>query len=438
LKSKKTLQDKILKKKAEVAVMGLGYVGLPLALAFVQRGFKTQGVEVSTQRVRDIKRGVSYVGDVPSSELSRVRKEGRFEATTEWRSLKKADVIVVCVPTPLSKSKQPDLSFVLKAMKQVARVLRKGQLIILESTTYPGTTEEHILPLLQKDSGLKVERDFFLGFSPERVDPANEFYRISEIPKVIGSVGPHSLEIMRQFYSAVFSEVVPVSSARSAEMVKLLENTFRSVNIGLINEMSTVCHILGIDIWEVINAASTKPFGFMPFYPGPGIGGHCINIDPAYLSWKARLHGCELHLIELAQSLNDAMPQVVVERIRKVLNTKGIPVKRSKILVMGVAYKKNVADTRESPCLTIIEKLLSEGARLTYHDPHVASIRIGKKLIKSQKLLIPFVKKQDLVVILTNHDKVDYTKLGHLAKHVFDTRNAMEGIVITKGKVTKL
>jgi UDP-N-acetyl-D-glucosamine dehydrogenase len=420
------LRKRIDRRTAHVAVIGLGYVGLPLALEIVRRGYRTVGIDVAEERVRSAEAGVSYIDDVSNADLKSARRGGRFSATHRFEALARADVAIICVPTPLGKTRQPDLSYVLAAVEKVARHLRKGQLVILESTTYPGTTDEHLRPIFEA-GGLRAERDFFLGFSPERVDPGNLHFAITEVPKVVGGIGPRSTRLMGRFYGNVFREVVPVSSARAAEMVKLLENTFRSINIGLANEMAMVCQTLEVDIWEVIAAAKTKPFGFMAFYPGPGIGGHCINIDPMYLAWKARLHGYEPRLIELAQTINDEMPKLVVQRAAAILNECDRPLKGSRILLLGLSYKKNVRDTRESPSLTVFAELLRAGAAVSYHDPYVPRVRLNGGAFRSKKLTPGLVRRQHLVIILTDHDRVDYRLLAASAVPVFDTRNALAG-----------
>jgi len=421
------LEKKIKNKEAHLAVIGLGYVGLPLALSFARSGLRTTGIDIDKARVAKIKKGVSYIDDVADSQLREARKKHRFDATTDFATLGRVDCAIICVPTPLGKTKQPDLTYVMSAVQAAAKSMRKGSLLVLESTTYPGTTEENLLPIVQKIVGGKVEEDFFLSFSPERVDPGNAQFNLSQIPKVVGGMGPKSSRLACALYSCIFKEVIPVSSTKTAEMVKLLENTFRSVNIGLINEMAMMCHTLGIDIWEVIHAAKTKPFGFMPFYPGPGIGGHCINIDPMYLAWKARVHGYEPRMIELAQSINDAMPKRVVERAVILLNRQRKAVRGSKFLIIGMAYKKNVMDTRESPSIFVAEELIDIGAQVSFHDPHVKTAKLRGKMESSKPLTAALLKSHDLVLILTDHDKVDYRLIADSKTPVFDTRNAMKG-----------
>jgi UDP-N-acetyl-D-glucosamine dehydrogenase len=411
---------------------------LPLAAAFAKRDFKVVGIDISKERVSKIADDISYIDDISDEELKIVKREYSFSATGDFKILKQMDCIIICVPTPLNKTKQPDLSFVLAAVKQVAQYVRKDQLIVLESTTYPGTTKENILPMLEEKSGLKVGKDILLGFSPERVDPGNRRFELTDIPKIVGGIERVSTSVIKELYGSVFADVVTVSNTDAAEMVKLLENTFRSVNIGLINEMARVCYGLGIDVWEVIRAASTKPFGFMPFYPGPGIGGHCINIDSMYLAWKARLHGFEPRLIELAQQINDETPRLMVERIIGILNDHQKAASKSRILALGAAYKKNVSDVRESPSLDIIGRLSSLGARVSYHDPFVPRISVDGREFKSISLTRSFLNKQDLIIILTDHDKVDYKKVIDSRKPVFDTRNALEKFNGKKNKVIKL
>lgn len=419
-----SITEKIRSKKARIGVVGLGYVGLPLAMAFAAKGFSVTGIDTDRSKVAGLNRGVSYVLDVSSATVRGFLSARRFKAAHDYKSVSLLDAIIVCVPTPLNKTKKPDISFIVAAVKAIAPRLRRGQLLVLESTTYPGTTDEVVRPLLE-ERGLKAEKDFFLAFSPERIDPGNKQFDTVSIPKVVGGAGALSLEAAAALYGAIIPKIVRVSSAKTAEMVKLLENTFRSVNIGLINEIAILSHRLGIDIWEVIEAAKTKPFGFMAFYPGPGLGGHCLPIDPLYLSWKSRLHGYEARMIELASDINAAMPEYVVERIADVLNRRGIPLKGASILIVGVAYKRNVDDLRESPALEVIEELLDRGSKVTYADPHIGSLTLGRKTFRSAPLAPPLLKKQDCVVILTDHDAFDYSLLVRHARAVLDTRNAL-------------
>jgi UDP-N-acetyl-D-glucosamine dehydrogenase len=421
-----TLEQKLDRRQARLAVIGLGYVGLPLAIEFAKAGFTVYGIDVDGAKVAQLKRGRSYVGDVAAADVARAVKEGRFIPTTDFAVLKKADTVNICVPTPLNKTKDPDVSYIVAAADEVARHLKRGQLVILESTTYPGTTDELILPRLTA-RGMTVGKDFFLAFSPERVDPGNPVFQTRNIPKVVGGVTARCTKMACLLYSQTLETVIPVSSTRVAEMVKLLENTFRSVNIGLANETALLCERLGIDVWEVIDAAATKPFGFMPFYPGPGLGGHCIPIDPFYLSWKAKLSGFEARFIELAGQINGHMPEHVVRRVVQALNQRGRAVKGSKILILGVSYKANIDDTRESPSLDLIELLEELGARVEYSDPHVARLDFHGRKRRSVALTAAALKKFDCVVIATNHAEFDYREVLKNAPAIVDTRNALKG-----------
>lgn len=410
-------------RKARIAVVGLGYVGLPLALGFVRKGFRVLGIDVDRERLEKIRKGKSYVEDIPSKDLSAAVRKNRLDVSSGYGDLGEADVVIICVPTPLNRVKDPDLSYIIQAAEGIRNQLRTGQLIILESTTYPGTTEEVILPTLER-SGLEVGKDFFLCFSPERIDPGNRRFPLSKIPKVVGGVTPLCTEMGCALYGQVMEQVVPVSSARTAEMAKLLENTFRIVNIGLVNELAQVAEALRINIWEAIEAASTKPFGFMPFYPGPGIGGHCIGIDPVYLSWKARLHGADIRFIELARAINAAMPRFVVERVVHTLNQRAKKaVSRSKILVLGVSYKRDVADTRESPAFEILEELERLGAKVSYSDPYVPEIKNERLRLESEPLTPRNLRSKDLVIVAANHSSIDYQMVTKNAPLIFDTRN---------------
>jgi UDP-N-acetyl-D-glucosamine dehydrogenase len=417
------LIEKIQARTAQVGIIGLGYVGLPLAVELAGVGFTVTGIDVDAGKVARLERGDNYVDDVDSSLLEGQVRSGKLRATGDFSVLGALDTVNICVPTPLRKTKDPDMSYVVAAAEQVARYVHPGMLIILESTTYPGTTEELILPLLEK-SGLREGRDFFLCFSPERVDPGNPQYQTRNIPKVVGGVSPRSTEIAALLYSQAIERVVPVSSTRVAEMVKLLENTFRMINIGLANEMALLCDRMEINVWEVIEAAATKPFGFMPFYPGPGLGGHCIPIDPFYLSWKSKQAGAEARFIELAGQINGQMPHFVVEKIQTALNEQAKAVKGSRVHLVGVAYKKNVDDTRESPALDIIALLERRGALLSYTDPHVAHLRWDGGALASQPLE-EACGAADCVVIVTDHSRVDYRKLVEAAPLIIDTRNVL-------------
>jgi UDP-N-acetyl-D-glucosamine dehydrogenase len=420
------LEQRLARRTARPAVIGLGYVGLPLAIEFAKAGFTVHGIDVDEKKIAALKRGRSYVGDVSSRDVAAMVKAGRFLPTTDFRVLAKADTVNICVPTPLNKTKDPDVSYIVAAAEQVARHLRKGQLVILESTTYPGTTDELILPLLTAKGG-RVGKDFFLAFSPERVDPGNPNFQTRNIPKVVGGVTPRCTAVASALYRQTLDTVVPVSSTRVAEMVKLLENTFRSVNIGLANETALLCERLGIDVWEVIDAAATKPFGFMPFYPGPGLGGHCIPIDPFYLSWKAKLSGFEARFIELAGQVNGHMPEHVVRKVVEALNANGRSVKGSRILVLGVAYKANIDDTRESPSLDILELLEEMGAKVDYADPFVPRLDFAGRTRRAVRLTKATIARYDCAVVATAHAAFDYDLLLAHVKAVVDTRNALKG-----------
>jgi UDP-N-acetyl-D-glucosamine dehydrogenase len=423
------LRGKIRDRTARIGVIGLGYVGLPLAVEFAKKGFDVTGFDVDTSKTNEINAGRSYILAVDTEEVKACVEAGRLRATTDMAGLKDMDAIDICVPTPLRKTKDPDLSYVIQAVDSVKVNLKRGQLVILESTTYPGTTDEVVQPALE-ENGLRAGTDFYLAFSPERVDPGNPDFDTRTIPKVVGGFDTHSTELASALYGSIVDTVVPVSSTRVAEMVKLLENTFRAVNIGLVNEIALMAHRMDIDVWEVIDAAGTKPFGFMPFYPGPGLGGHCIPIDPFYLSWKARQSGFECRFIELAGQVNASMPSYVVERIGEALNTKKKSVNGSRIHLFGVAYKRDVSDMRESPALDVLELLSRRGANLSYTDPFVPTLRHGSIDLVS----VPEDQAGegiDCAVICTNHGVFDY---GAIVKHfpiVVDTRNALKGIEAT-------
>ena len=423
----KLLLDKIRNKTAEIGIIGMGYVGLPLAVEFGKAGFKVTGLDVDLERMQTLQSGRSYIPDVSSSEIQGLIKSGRFNATTDPDVLKTMDTVTICVPTPLRKTKDPDLSYIVSSVDSICRSLRPGQLIILESTTYPGTTDEVLLPKLE-ETGLKVGRDFFLAFSPERVDPGNQQFTTRNTPKVVGGVTPDCTLLAGALYEQAVEKVIPVSSTRVAETVKLLENTFRSVNIGLVNEIALMSDKLGIDVWEVIDAAATKPFGFLPFYPGPGIGGHCIPIDPFYLSWKARQSGFEARFIDLAGQINGRMPEYVVEKITEALNHHGKCLKGARMLIVGVAYKKDINDVRESPALDIISLLARRGVKISYHDPFVPSFQIEGIQQQSADLTDETIEAQDCVVIVTNHSRLDYKKVVKSSKLIMDTRNALKGM----------
>jgi UDP-N-acetyl-D-glucosamine dehydrogenase len=420
------LIEKLQNRKARLSVLGLGYVGLPLAVAYAKAGFEVVGFDLSQEKVDAINRKSSYIIDITDQELAEAVRPGGLRATTDFSELAKVDAVNICVPTPLGKTRDPDISYIQAAVASISASMHAGMLVILESTTYPGTTEEVILPILTKD-GLVVGRDFFLAFSPERVDPGNAQFTTINIPKVVGGVTPACTEVARALYSQVMQKVVPVSSVRVAETVKLLENTFRSVNIAMVNELALMCSAMDIDVWEVIAGASTKPFGFMPFYPGPGLGGHCIPIDPFYLSWKAKQYGSEARFIELAGQINGSMPKHVVNLTAQALNTRKKALNGSRVLVVGVAYKPAIDDIRESPALDIIELLSKAGARVSWYDPHVPSLPTGihGEMLKdwSKSGLAGF----DAAVIVTPHPAVDHRVLLGAGPLVVDTRNALKG-----------
>jgi UDP-N-acetyl-D-glucosamine dehydrogenase len=417
--------ERIRSRTAKIGVIGLGYVGLPLAVEFARAGFDVTGFDVDVKKTDEINAGRSYIPDVAGADVTAMVNERRLRATTEMKELGAMDAIDICVPTPLRKTKDPDLSYVVLAVEAVAATLRKGQLIILESTTYPGTTDEVVQPMLEA-KGLKADVDFLLAFSPERVDPGNQEFTTKNIPKIVGGIGPASTDAAAALYGATVNRVVPVSSTRVAEMVKLLENTFRAVNIGLVNEIALMCHKMDIGVWEVIDAAKTKPFGFMPFYPGPGLGGHCIPIDPFYLSWKARQNGFECRFIELAGHINASMPHFVVERVGDALNTVRKAVNGAKVHVFGVAYKRDVNDMRESPALDVLELLGKRGAVLSYTDPFVPELRLDGRTLTSVD--VPDVLRQppDCTVICTDHSLFDYAAIVGSGALVVDTRNALK------------
>jgi UDP-N-acetyl-D-glucosamine dehydrogenase len=420
------LIEKIERRAARCGVIGLGYVGLPLALEFARVGFRVVGIDVDEGKVQAIQDGRSYIVDVSDEEIARPVREGKFSATTDFSVISELDTINICVPTPLRKTKDPDLTYVVSAVNEIRKYLRPGQLVILESTTYPGTTEEVVRPTLEA-SGLEVGRDFCLAFSPERIDPGNPNFGTRNIPKVVGGVTGRCTELAQRLYEASVDTVVPVSSTQVAEMVKLLENTFRSVNIGLVNEIALMCSALKINVWEVIEAAKTKPFGFMAFYPGPGLGGHCIPIDPFYLSWKAKLNGFDARFIELAGHINESMPRFVVERITDALNQHRKSIRGSRIHILGVAYKAGVNDIRESPALNVMKILVDKGAALSYTDPYIRVVREEGLELDSVPVEAARMKGVDCVVILTAHREIDYELVVRSAPLVVDTRNALQG-----------
>jgi UDP-N-acetyl-D-glucosamine dehydrogenase len=419
------LQQKIETRRARVGIVGLGYVGLPLAVEFAKAGFQVTGIDVSEEKTARVNRGESYVADISTATLAPLVEAGKLRATSDFSAVRGLDTINICVPTPLRKTKDPDMSYIVSACQEIAKHFHKGMLVILESTTYPGTTDELVLPMLA-ESGLQVGRDFFLCFSPERVDPGNPQYQTANIPKVVGGCTPECTALGRLFYAQALEKVVPVNGTRVAEMVKLLENTFRMINIGLANEIALMCDRMGINVWEVIQAAATKPFGFMPFYPGPGLGGHCIPIDPFYLSWKTKQAGIEARFIELAGYINGQMPHFVVDKIQNALNDQGKPVKGSRVHIMGVAYKRNIDDLRESPALDVMLLLKRRGAELSYSDPHVPRLRMdGLDLVSAPE---EAAADADCAVIITDHSAFDYRALVNRAPLIVDSRNALQGI----------
>jgi len=426
IRSEKDLLSRIKQKNFTAAIVGMGYVGLPLAMEYADAGIPVIGIDIDGSKVRALRAGKSYIGDVPSESVKRAVDAGLFTPTTDYSAAGMADTVNICVPTPLRKTKDPDLSYIVGAMEHLVEYLHKDMLIVLESTTYPGTTQEVLGPMVE-GKGFKVGKDVFLAFSPERVDPGNPKFTTKNIPKVVGGVTPACTKVAVALYSGVLENVHPVSTAAVAEMVKLLENTFRSVNIALVNEIALMSNRMGIDVWEVIDAAGTKPFGFMPFYPGPGIGGHCIPLDPFYLSWKAKQFGFESRFIELAGVVNGQMPHYTVEKVAEALNRSRKAVNGAKVLVLGVAYKKDISDVRESPALDILQLLSKKGAHLSYCDPYVAQVREAGMLLKATPFSAAALRKADCVVIVTNHAAFDYKMVAREAKVIVDTRNALKG-----------
>lgn len=432
------LYSKIINKKAVIGVVGLGYVGLPLAVEKAKAGYTVIGFDVQSSKVDAVNAGHNYIGDVVDEELARLVKEGRLRATSDYSLIRDVDTVAICVPTPLDKYMQPDISYVVNSTKSVSQNIHSGMLIVLESTTYPGTTEEVVKPILES-TGLKCGEDFFLAFSPERVDPGNKKFKTKNTPKVVGGVTPACTEIAAALYRNVLEgEIYPVSSPAVAEMEKILENTFRNINIALANEMAVLCNRMGIDIWEVINAAATKPYGFMPFYPGPGLGGHCIPIDPYYLTWKAREYNYHTKLIEVSGEINNYMPEFVVENIMKILNKYKKSLNGSKVLLLGVAYKKDIDDFRESPVLKIVELLKNEGAEVYINDPYIKSFKHESKVYETIPLSDRLIEDSDIVVITTDHSCYDYDNIHKRSKVIYDTRNAMAHIKTGREKIYRL
>ena len=427
---KKKLLDKIAKKNIKVGVVGLGYVGLPLAVEKAKAGFRTIGFDIQSEKVKLVNEGQNYIGDVVDSDLKKLVDDGILSATTDFSFVKDVDFIAICVPTPLDKHQQPDISYVRESTKEIAKFLKQETMVVLESTTYPGTTEELIKPILENGSGLKCGTDFYLGFSPERVDPGNLIYKTKNTPKVVGGIGKDATEVIAAMYRSVLEgDVYEVSSPAIAEMEKILENTYRNINIGLVNELTMLCNKMGISMWEVVDAAKTKPYGFQEFYPGPGLGGHCIPLDPYYLSWKAREYGFHTSMIESSMMINDQMPEYCVERAGKILNNHEKALKNSRVLVLGVAYKQDIEDYRESPAIRVIEELEKEQAKVDFFDPWVMQYRENGKVRDGLKEITPeLIASYDLVMITTAHSNVDYKMVQGYAKAVFDTKNVMKNI----------
>lgn len=435
-----TLRTRIQNNQVVVGVVGLGYVGLPLVDAFVRAGIRAIGYDVDQQKIDKLNQGESYIGHIPSEKLQQWHEKNAFEATADINRLADADAILVCVPTPLTESRDPDLSYVTSTFHEIAKILRPGQLLVLESTTYPGTTRDVVLAELAT-SGLEVGKDFFLAYSPEREDPGNEDFSAAKIPKVVGGIDQESQELAVALYGKAVAEVVPVSSCEVAEACKILENTYRAVNIALVNELKLLCTRMDIDVWEVIEAAKTKPFGFSAFYPGPGLGGHCIPIDPFYLSWVARKHGMSARFIELAGEINSSMPDFVLRRLSDALNQEGKPVRGSKIALLGIAYKSDVDDPRESPSFVLLEGLLAQGAEVTFNDPHVPALPEMRAhdlpAMESQELTAEYLADQDCVLIATAHRAYDYAFIAEHARLVLDTRNAMNDVAPGRARIVK-
>ena len=436
---KAALLNSLRDHSATIGILGLGYVGLPLTTAFGEAGFKIIGIDPDSRKVDSIHKGKSYIQDVSDAQIDGLLKQGRLSATTDFSALRQCDAVSICVPTPLRKTGDPDMSFILSATEQVAKYIHPGMIIVLESTTYPGTTREVLLPKLGKEKGLEVGKDFFLAFSPERVDPGREDWNTLNTPKVIGGITEECSEVAAVWYSQALKTVVPVSSAETAELSKLLENTFRMINIGMVNELAIMCERLGVDVWEVIDAAATKPFGFMKFTPGPGLGGHCIPIDPLYLSWKMKAFQYNARFIELAADINTNMPRYVVSRVSDAFNERGKVLKGSLCLVLGAAYKPDIDDIRESPSLDVIGLLQKKGAIVEYHDPYIPHLRTHDDCeMESVTDVMQAVRQADCVVIITNHKVYDYSAILQEAKFIFDSRNALGKLGKNNPKVVRL
>ncbi|MFT5444463.1 MAG: UDP-N-acetyl-D-glucosamine dehydrogenase [Myxococcota bacterium] len=431
------LADRIESREARIGVIGLGYVGLPLAVEFAKQGFDVTGFDIDESKIDSVNAGKSYIEDVPDSDLAETQAAGRLHASANFAGLAELDIINICVPTPLTRTKDPDVSHMASAVEEIRRRLRSGQLIILGSTTYPGTTQELFVPMLE-ESGLEVGEDFSLAFAPERIDPGNKLFTVRNVPKVIGGQTPLCTELASKIFGTIFDEIVTVSSTQSAEMVKLLENTFRAINIGLVNEIALMCQRLELDVWEVIEAAATKPYGYMKFLPGPGLGGHCIPVDPSYLSWKMKSLNFPARFIDLATDINSRMPEHVCERVGDLLNQDRKSINGANILVLGAAYKSNVGDMRESPALDVIRILAEKGGVITYADPHVESLVVEGVKYTDVGTADATLAAADICVILTDHDAFDYKSIVDNAHRVFDTRNATKHVTANREKITKL
>src|SRR5512138_393606 len=440
MSTKETLIKKLKEKKARIGILGLGYVGLPLAVVFGEAGFHVTGVDPDSRKVDSLNKGISYIPDVKTEAIEKLVKSGNLTATTDFSVLKQMDAVSICVPTPLRQTGDPDMSFIISATEELAKYMHKGVVVVLESTTYPGTTRELLLPMLGEDNGLTVGEDWFLAFSPERVDPGREDFTTINTPKVMGGITEACSEVATAWYEGAIKTVHSVSSAEAAELAKLLENTFRMINIGLVNELAIMCERLGVDVWEVIDAAASKPFGFMKFTPGPGLGGHCIPIDPLYLSWKMKSFNYNARFIELASEINTNMPRYVVNRVMEAMNDRGKALKGSKVLVLGAAYKPDIDDLRESPALDVIGLLLKKGALVEYHDPYIPHIHheYDGWQMDSVKDMMRAVEAADAVVIVTNHKVYDYKAIVECAKFVFDSRNATRNFIRDDEKIVRM
>lgn len=441
MSTKETLIKKLQDKTAKIGILGMGYVGMPLAVIFAEKGFNVLGIDPDQRKVETFNKGISYIQDVPTETVARLQKAGKLNMRADFAALAEMDAVSICVPTPLRQTGDPDMSFILSATEELAKYVHKGMVVVLESTTYPGTTRELIVPMLTEKSGLKVGEDIFICFSPERVDPGREDWTTYNTPKVMGGMTAACAEVATVWYGGALETVVPVSSPEAAEMAKLLENTFRMINIGMVNELALMCERLGVDVWEVIDAAATKPFGFMKFTPGPGLGGHCIPIDPLYLSWKMKELNYTAKFIELASEINTNMPRYVVSRVLDALNDRSKPLKGSQVLVLGVAYKPDIDDVRESPALDVIALLEKKGAHVQYYDPYIPSFRThegGVMSSISEAQFMPAVAQADAVIVITNHKAYDYKSILESAQFIFDSRNALGDQGRNNPKVVRL